>query len=140
MPESLPSREGRQALFFSPKMAISARRLRQLQALLASGREAAFYDWPEWDRTRAQVLALDHWECVMCRQRGRFSPAVLVHHVQHLRDRPELALSIWADGPDGLRGQRQLVSLCKRCHEEQHPEALSSRGAARQPVTVERWD
>lgn len=117
---------------------ISALRLRQLSALIAAGREASFYDWPEWDARRAEVFALDRNECVRCRERyHRVRRPALVHHVKHLRDRPDLALSIF--DPD--TGERQLVSLCRPCHEDVHPERGWRRGApARAPLTAERWD
>lgn len=122
-------------------MAISDRRLRQLRQLIEAGQARRFYDWPEWERTRRLVLELDHHECVKCRARGRYARAVLVHHVRHLQERPELALSVWLECPDGAaRGERQLVSLCKRCHEEEHPVALAVPPTQRTPVTAERWD
>ena len=116
---------------------ISPRRLAKLQELLRDGRETLFYYWPEWIRTREAVLQMDNHECQHCKARGRHSAAVLVHHIRHLRDRPDLALSIW--DPD--TGARQLVSLCKSCHEDEHPEALRAQwtpGAP--PITPERWD
>lgn len=121
----------------SQPASISALRLRQLNALIAAGREASFYDWPEWDMRRLEVFALDHGECVMCRARHRYRRAVLVHHVQHLKDRPDLALSIC----DPTTGERQLVSLCRACHEDAHPERGWRRGGPpRDPLTAERWD
>lgn len=111
-------------------------RLRLLQQLIQEGREDRFYWWPEWQRLRPDVLKLDRYECQRCKARGRYAPAVIVHHVQHLRDRPDLALSVW--DPD--TGERQLVSLCKRCHEAEHPEALRTPAPAAPPVTPERWD
>lgn len=121
----------------SQPAAISAMRLRQLSALLAAGKEASFYDWPEWDERRAQVMALDHSECVLCRERWhRYRRAELVHHVKHLRDRPDLALSI----VDPDTGKRQLVSLCKTCHEDEHPEWRRRSAAFSPPLTAERWD
>lgn len=109
-------------------------RLRQLVRLIQAGREAQFYSWSEWEHLRLEVLKLDRWECQHCKRRGRYRRAVLVHHVKHLKVRPDLALSVW-DGEE-----RQLVSLCKRCHEEEHPE--SQRPFVRQKalVTEERWD
>lgn len=116
---------------------ISALRLHQLVSLIQAGREAQFYDWPEWHAVREDVLKLDKRECVRCREeKHRYRPARIVHHVKHLRDRPDLALSIL--DPD--TGERQLVSVCKDCHEELHPESLRRRGVLRAPVTVERWD
>ena len=118
-------------------MAISATRLAQLQQLIEEAREAEFYSWPEWERTRQQVLTLDHYECVRCKAHGKYSPAVLVHHVNHLKDAPELALSITDEN-----GKRQLVSLCRACHELEHPERLRPAWTAKieNPLTVERWD
>ena len=116
---------------------ISPTRLHQLEQLLASGQEHRFYLWPEWETTRAEVMKLDKFECVYCRQRRhRYRPAVIVHHVKHLRNRPDLALSIF--DPD--TGERQLVSVCKQCHEAEHPESFRKRRRPVLPVTVERWD
>ena len=118
-------------------MAISKARLARLEALIAEGREAEFYSWTPWEQTRLKVLALDKNECVRCRQRGRYAKAVLVHHVHHLTDRPDLALSIYDED-----GRRQLISLCRACHELEHPERLRPAWTAKQenPLTVERWD
>ncbi len=117
-------------------MAISALRLTQLRGLINQGREYLFYTWPEWLALRMEVLRLDHWECQLCKTRGRHRAAKIVHHVKHLKDRPDLALSVCT--PD--TGARQLVSLCKRCHEEQHPESQRQFKRIRAPVTEERWD
>ena len=62
--------------------------------------------------------------------------ARIVHHVKHLRKRPDLALSIW----DTDTGERQLISVCKQCHEELHPESQRQYRRFYAPVTVERWD
>ena len=104
--------------------------------MIAAGTSDDFYDWPEWSRTRYQVLELDHQECQRCRKFGRYRRAVIVHHVKHLRDRPDLALSV----VDPDTGGRQLVSLCRACHEEEHPERGLKRYTPSPPLTVERWD
>lgn len=118
-------------------MAISQSKLAQLQKLIAEARPELFYSWPQWEETRSKVLALDHFECVKCKAKGKYTKAVLVHHVHHLTDRPDLALSIYdADG------NRQLISLCRQCHELEHPERLKPAWTAKveKPLTVERWD
>lgn len=118
-------------------MSISASRLVQLQEMISAGTSDDFYDWTEWLKTRASVLKLDNQECQICKQRKRYSKAIIVHHVKHLRDRPDLALSVI--DPD--TGERQLVSLCRACHEEQHPERWRKPEKKHaQPLTVERWD
>lgn len=86
---------------------------------------------------RAEVLRLDHGECRECRvKRHRHSRAVIVHHIKHLRDRPDLALSIW--DPD--TGERQLEAICKTCHEAEHPESLRQYAPTAPPISAERWD
>ena len=116
---------------------ISATRLAQLRALIQAGRKDEFYSWPEWRALRPQILELDHHECVRCREiRRKFRAAKIVHHVKHLEDRPDLALSVW----DQETGERQLVSVCKQCHEELHPESQRQYKHIRAPLTAERWD
>lgn len=115
---------------------ISQTRLQQLVHLISEGREDLFYRWPEWLARRRDVLQLDKYECTRCRRvYHRYRKATLVHHVKHLTERPDLALSIW-DGQE-----RQLVSLCDMCHEEEHPEHRKhSKCRVPTPVTTERWD
>lgn len=117
---------------------ISKRRLRQLETLIENGHAERFYVWPEWDEMRKRVRSLDHNECVLCKARGKYTPAEIVHHVKHLQDRPDLALSIY--DPDS--NERQLISLCRPCHEAQHPERLRSPWTAsdKPQLTAERWD
>lgn len=111
-------------------------RLRELRGMIAAGTSDGFYDWPEWDKVRRDILAMDRWECQHCKARGRYRRAILVHHVRHLKDRPDLALS----PIDPETGGRQLVSLCRACHEEQHPERRHGGALPPPPVTQERWD
>lgn len=120
----------------SPCAGISPARLAQLVALISSGQEAKFYSWPEWRVLRLDVLRLDHFECQRCKARGRFRKGRIVHHVKHLRDRPDLALSVF--DPD--TGGRQLETLCKSCHEAEHPESQRQYAPKSPPLTVERWD
>ena len=115
---------------------ISPTRLDQLRGLISHGREALFYWWPEWEALREGVLKMDRGECQVCKARGRYRRGAIVHHVKHLRDRPDLALSVW--DPD--TGERQLVTVCKACHEEAHPESLRRCSPSAAPITAERWD
>lgn len=110
--------------------------LQRLLALIANGNEEEFYWWPEWRSLRRSVLKLDKNECQCCKRKGRYSRGYIVHHVKHLKDRPDLALSIY----DLETGERQLETICKRCHEAEHPEALRQFKPAAPPLTEERWD
>lgn len=91
----------------------------------------AFYHSSDWMKVRAQVLALDHNECQVHKARGEYKRANVVHHVHHLTDRPDLKLSVYDEN-----GERNLISVCRECHNELHPEkGLRIRAT----MTEERW-
>ena len=119
-----------------PLPVITPEKLARLTALLAAGRENVWYNSGDWGRVKEAVKQMDHCECLVCKAMGRHSPARVMHHVKRLRDRPDLALSIY--DPD--TGARQLISVCKDCHEMLHPEAQRQYAARKEPVTKERWD
>ncbi len=70
----------------------------------------AFYHTTVWKRKRKDILKRDHNECTRCRQFGEYTKAITVHHIKHLKDVPELALT-----------DENLTSLCKDCHDAMHP-------------------
>ena len=88
-----------------------------------------FYGTEAWKRCRAAALRRDHGLCQHCLAAGRRTVdssgrswqvmATMVHHIRHLDEHPELALSL-----------DNLVSLCDRCHEAEHPEKRRRTGAA----------
>jgi len=86
----------------------------------------AFYHSMDWRRKRKAILLRDHGACVLCRARGKYTPADTVHHIKHLKDCPELALT-----------DDNLISLCAPCHEQQHPER--NKAASRGFLNAERW-
>ncbi len=119
------------------RQSISPQRLQQLIKLIEEGNEHQFYNWPEWRELQHYVsVELDHSECQECKRQGKYRRGYIVHHRKHLKDRPDLALSIY--DPDTK--ERQLETLCKRCHELEHPESLRSFGSIKAPITEERWD
>ena len=74
----------------------------------------AFYKTYRWITMRRRILTRDRNACVMCRRKGRYTRAAVVHHIKHLKDCPE-----------------------ERCHEEVHPEKKKYR--KKKFVNVERW-
>lgn len=110
--------------------------LRQLKQLIIDDNVHEFYVSPEWRHLRSEVLQEQKNECQEHKRRGDYAKANHVHHVNYLRNHPELALSKWyVDGNGKL--QRNLVAVCKECHETVcHPERL--RKAKPEPW-VEDW-
>jgi len=97
-----------------------------------------FYLSAEWTHLREAVLSSDRWECQICKEHGKYSRAVIVHHVNHVRDCPELALSAYYTDKDG-KEQRNLISVCRDCHTRVcHPERMHANRS--EPLTNERWD
>lgn len=119
-----------------PVPSMTPDKLTRLMALLSAGKENVWYNSGDWKAVKAAVRKIDHDDCLICKTMGRRHAARIVHHVKHLRDRPDLALSIY--DPD--TGVRQLISVCKDCHEMLHPEAQRQYRPKGRPVTAERWD
>lgn len=115
-------------------MPITGKMLEFVNECIASDDVHRFYCRKEWRDIRTRVMQLDHYECQKCRSRGKITKHnLMVHHVHHLRDYPELALDIYDSD-----GNRNLVTLCMSCHEEEHPEERH-RWQTKEPLTKERW-
>lgn len=98
-----------------------------------------FYDSRAWRNVRRQVLAMDHNECQLCRARRRHSPGVIVHHSFCLDRYPEYALAVWVEDPATGEKKRNLVTVCRDCHETVcHPTRLAAE-FPKEPLTPERW-
>ncbi|MDL2318211.1 HNH endonuclease [Eubacteriales bacterium OttesenSCG-928-A19] len=106
-----------------------------LRECIATDTMLPFYKTTAWKHLRKHVLAMDHHECTACKARGKHTRANHVHHVNHVKDRPELALSIYYEDERGKQ-QRQLVSLCHECHERAHGHRVKEHAP---PLTPERW-
>ena len=118
---------------------MSQRFLRRLKEWISSGNAHRFYLTGEWKEKSKEVLDMDHHECQIHKERGRFARAELVHHEKHLKKFPELGLDIYYTDTDGQR-KRNLRSVCKECHENVcHPERLKKQSKLCF-VTEERWD
>ena len=70
-----------------------------------------FHKTKQWERKREQILRRDGYLCRECRRYGKARQATTVHHIEHVEDRPDLALV-----------DSNLVSLCSACHNKMHPE------------------
>lgn len=85
-----------------------------------------------------EVLREQNNECQICKQRGSIIKADTVHHVQFVRRHPEMALSKYYY----YKGKkyRNLLAVCKSCHNELHPEKNKNRGKQEQGFTnEEKW-
>lgn len=69
------------------------------------------YHSPAWQRARVHVLIRDHYLCQECKRQGVITRASTVHHKEHAKDNPERFFD-----------EDNLESICKACHNKEHPE------------------
>ncbi len=108
--------------------------LERLKKWIATGDPRPFYRLWVWKKLRREVLESDKNECQWCKAKGYYAVADTVHHVQYLDKHPELALSktyIFLG-----REYRNLVSLCRDCHENHHDHKAKVKV---DPLTIEKW-
>lgn len=81
-----------------------------------------------------EVLEEQHYECQECLKQGKIKKADTVHHVQFVRKYPGLALSKYYT----YKGKqyRNLVAVCKECHNKLHPEKHFKK---KKQLNVEKW-
>ena len=102
-----------------------------------------FYNSSAWKHKRMEILERDHYECQDCRQRLRNAakegrllsgrdrkiwPAEEVHHIQELKEYPELALN-----------NDNLISLCTQCHNLRHGRNPYKFVRRTKRLTEEKW-
>lgn len=92
-----------------------------------------FYKSKEFVKLKNNILKKQHYECQICREQGIITRADTVHHVQYVRSHPELALSefFYANG----KRCRNLIAVCKSCHNKLHREKGYHRSRTIKVVT-----
>ena len=110
-----------------------------------------FYKSRQWIRLKESVLKAAHYECAECRSQGKITRYDIdsegnkrllstVHHVMHVRDHPELALSRTYKDMETGEVKQNLIPVCKACHNRLHPEKRRQRQRHTDSFTnVERW-
>lgn len=112
-----------------------------IRELAKEGKLYRFYKTDEWRSLRAAVMADAHGECEWCREKaGPPVRATCVHHVNEVKDRPELALSRYCTDAEGNM-QRNLWAICEACHNRAHGRFQGPRKKRydERPLTDERW-
>lgn len=92
-----------------------------------------FYKSRAWMDLASEVLEEQHNECQECLKKGILTKADTVHHVNYVKDRPDLALSKYYIDEAGQE-QRNLIAICKRCHNVVH-----KRFGYKEFINEEKW-
>lgn len=90
-----------------------------IRQLIKTGKEGLFYLTDDWKELRLDVLRDYHYECQECLKKGNYTRAVCVHHVNELKNRPDLAMSKFFIDQEGNK-QPNLLPLCNTCHNIVH--------------------
>ena len=121
-----------------------------IKSLIAQGKLWKFYKGKAWITLKQQVLEENHFECRICKQNGiitRYDESPdgkrrllsTVHHVNEVREHPDLALSRFYFDSSGERHDN-LIPVCKACHNALHNRTFQgSKYQAEHFTNAERW-
>lgn len=91
--------------------------VKDLNMVVNKNRRRKFYKSKEWIKKRKEIVERDNNECQKCKSKGLATVgqnvALDVHHKVHLEDSWELRLD-----------SDNLITLCRPCHNSEHPEKL----------------
>lgn len=107
-----------------------------IRQLIKANKVIDFYKSDDWLELRDDVFEFFHWECQGCLKKGIITKADCVHHVNHVRKRPDLALSRYYTDSKGTK-QFNLIPLCNSCHNIEHPEKFYKNN--NKFINKERW-
>ena len=102
-----------------------------IRELIKTGELWKFYKSREWRKLKASILKAAHYECAECKKHGKITRhdeggklISTVHHVCRVREHPELALSEWYKDYETGKLEKNLIPVCKACHNRLHPEKI----------------
>lgn len=104
--------------------------------LLNNNQAYKIYKSKEFIQLKKEVLSEFHGECARCKSRGKITSAQTVHHVNHVKNHPELTFSKYYIDRYGKR-KRNLIPLCNDCHNAVHKRFGYTE--KEKPLTEERW-
>lgn len=95
----------------------------EIVSMVVNGDTRPFYNSREWRKLSKRVIKNGNYECQLCKKKGKVSTAVLTHHWNELKKRPDLAYSLtYVDERGEIK--QQLIPLCFDCHEKLHKRGL----------------
>ena len=107
-----------------------------IRKLIREDKLYLFYKTDDWLELRDDIIRDAHYECQHCMKAGIYKRAEMVHHINEVRKRPDLALT--REFTDAITGETiiNLVALCNSCHEKEHPDRF---GNYRKQRGIERF-
>lgn len=143
-PTAKSSRTHTGAFCYYPKKRVDAVKIPKdisigayIRGLIKAGKIEQFYFTEDWKELREEVQEFFHFECQECLKQGRYTRADCVHHVNEVRQRPDLALSRYFTDQEGQQ-QYNLITLCNTCHNLIH-DKLGEWQKKDKYINEERW-
>ena len=90
--------------------------------LIANNKLEQFYHSKAWKNLKLEVFKDQHFECQECLKENKLTIVTIsspCHHVNELKDKPELALSKNYYDELGQK-KKNLLCLCFECHNKIH--------------------
>ena len=97
-----------------------------IRQLIREDKIYLFYKSDDWLELRDEVMKDAHYECQHCLKNGIYKRAEMVHHINEVRKRPDLALT--REFVDAITNEKiiNLIALCNSCHEKEHPDRFGN--------------
>ena len=97
-----------------------------IRQLIREDKIYLFYKSDDWLELRDEVMKDAHYECQHCLKNGIYKRAEMVHHINEVRKRPDLALT--REFIDAITNEKiiNLIALCNSCHEKEHPDRFGN--------------
>ena len=97
-----------------------------IRQLIREDKIYLFYKSDDWLELRDAVMKDAHYECQHCLKNGIYKRAEMVHHINEVRKRPDLALT--REFIDAITNEKiiNLIALCNSCHEKEHPDRFGN--------------
>lgn len=108
-----------------------------IRQLLKDNKVWVFYKSDDWLELKEHAMEHYHFECQSCLKKGIYTRANCVHHVNEVRHRPDLALSMYYKDKEG-KDQPNLLPLCNACHNLIH-DKLGQWQSKGKFANEERW-
>lgn len=101
--------------------------LQWIRSLIDTGCLDRFYKSSQWIHLSRNVAKHQKYICQYCKKAGIIKKYRVIHHIHHVKDKPELALSEY-----DYDGKINLIALCDECHYAEHHPRIGF-------TNVERW-
>ena len=108
-----------------------------IRQLIKEDKLYKFYKTKQWLDLKQSILNKFRNECQECLKLGKYSQARNVHHINEVKNRPDLALKEYYIDSSTGETKRNLIPLCIDCHNKAHGRMCGNEH--KKQLNEERW-